>query len=148
LKAYVDGELSPERHQEIEAAMEQDARLRQEMEEIRVLSRLIGECVVEIEPVGLEETLSALERRRPFFAFSMPKLGLCREPARYAWVWALGLFVLVAIFWPSLEDFSQAKSAAKKSVAMRDRNTAVEGESAKAEAPVAYNHAGRIGFRS
>ena len=58
LKAYVDGELSPERQSEVESAMEQDERLRQELEEIRVLSRLIGDCVVEAEPAGLERTRS------------------------------------------------------------------------------------------
>jgi len=101
MKAYVDGELSPERRSEIEAAMEQDARLRQEMEEIRVLSRLIGDCVVEIEPVGLDETVARLERGR-----GRPRhvwLRLFKDPVRYGWAWALGLFVLLAIFLPMFQ---------------------------------------------
>ncbi|HVT14352.1 MAG TPA: DUF4349 domain-containing protein [Fimbriimonadaceae bacterium] len=96
LKAYVDGELSPARRSEIETAMEQDEALRQEVEEIRVLSRLIGDCVVELEPVGLSETLALLERRKPRPLF----IRLFTEPRRLAWVWAMSLFLLVAILMP------------------------------------------------
>ncbi len=113
LKAYLDGELSPERRTEIEAAMEQDEDLRQELEEIRILSRLIGDCVVETEPVGLDQTLAALERER---SRSRPLIRLFKEPLRFGWVWALTGFVLLAIFWPV---FGQSRDAAKASFAMR-----------------------------
>jgi hypothetical protein len=108
LKAYVDGELSPERQSEIESAMEQDERLRQELEEIRVLSRLIGDCVVEPEPAGLERTLVLLEARKtkPFLT------RLFTEPKRFGWVYAMAAFVLVAAIFPNVVNNSRADESA------------------------------------
>lgn len=131
LKAYVDGELSPARRKEIEAAMDQDERLRRELEEIRVLSRLIGDCVVQPEPVGLDSVLLALEsRRRPsFFA------ALRKNPLQYGWAFALAGFVLLAIFFPS---FKQQMEGADANVAMRDLAASSTAESsAKSSAPAA-----------
>lgn len=129
LKAYIDGELSPERRSEVEVAIEQDAALRQEMEEIRVLSRLIGDCVVELEPVGLSETLLLLERRKPRPLF----VRLFKEPRQFAWVWAMSLFVLLAVFLP-LTRFSQSK----------DEAVTYGGAEDKAASPIAKGDASRV----
>lgn len=135
LKAYVDGELSPERRTEIDAAMEQDERLRQELEEIRVLSRLIGDCVVEPEPVGLEQTLKLLESRRtrPFF------VRLFKEPLRFGWVWAMTVFVLLAIFFPfaGAGPRSFAKMAEHEDYAATADSTAPEASAKKMASPAA-----------
>lgn len=111
LKAYVDGELSPARRAEVEAAMDQDERLRQEVEELRILSRLIGDCVVEPEPVGLDATLSALEKAKPRPLFAR----VVRNPLRYGWAFALCGFLVLAICFPLMRE---ARSSAKDVVAM------------------------------
>src|SRR4051812_7382917 len=107
LKAYVDGELLPERRTEVDAAMEQDERLRQELEEIRILSRLIGDCVVQPDPVGLEQTLQLLEARKPKPLF----IRLFAEPARFGWVWAMAAFILLAIFLPRLQQAEESNDS-------------------------------------
>lgn len=96
LKAYVDGELSAERREAIDAAMERDERLRRELEEIRVLSRLIGDCVVEPEPIGMERTLARLERtsHRPSI------FRLFADPLRFAWLYATVLLIVAASALP------------------------------------------------
>lgn len=128
LKAYIDGELSPERRSEVEVAIEQDAALRQEMEEIRVLSRLIGDCVVELEPVGLSETLKILERRKPRPLF----VRLFKEPRQFAWVWAMSLFILLAVFLPLMKGRSY------------DQAAVAYGAEDKAASPIAKGDSSRV----
>lgn len=67
LKAYVDGELSPEVAEKVRAALERDRDLAREAEQLRQ----IGACLrsmPEPEPVGQAATLAALSARRGSFA--------------------------------------------------------------------------------
>lgn len=134
LKAYVDGEVTPERRLEIEAAMEQDAKLRQEMEEMRVLSRLIGDCVVEPAVSGLQRTLTLLETRKPRPWF-----------VRHAWVFAVaGVFLFASVLFPV---FAQSKSAAKSeagseaSMESKSTSSTVPSMAARAEGDRAKEYA-------
>jgi anti-sigma factor RsiW len=63
LKAYLDGQLDPFRMAEVEAALSEDATLREELAAIQRLSASIRLAAPPLEPTkGLEETLAALTR--------------------------------------------------------------------------------------
>lgn len=126
LKAYIDGEVSPERREEIEREMATDPRLQREIEELRVLSRLIGEGVMQPEPTGLERTLSLLAARE-----RKPK------PVFGKWFLALGAVcasvLMIAIFFPV---FAQSKMAASDAVMMSEAKRAqAESDMEAADAP-------------
>lgn len=94
LKAYLDGETTPDRTAEIEAAMRADADLRREADELRAITLSLKEGIGAPEPVGLERTLQALSaKRRP----------LIQRPA-FAWAACLLVFLVVgaALFEPPL----------------------------------------------
>lgn len=62
LKSYLDGELSPEKAQEVERAIDSDPKVRSEFEEIRRISATLREAAVAPKVVGLDSTLMALQR--------------------------------------------------------------------------------------
>jgi len=105
LKAFVDGELSPARAEEVRLAVAQDPALQQEVQFMKLLSENIREEAAEPEVVGVDKVLEAV-----------------RNPKTRLWSWlarnrriALGLgvvciFALGVILWPT---FSQAKLANK-----------------------------------
>lgn len=60
LKAYLDGELSPEEAALVAQALQADPGLRQEMEEMSKLSNAIKAFAREFQPQGYEQTISAV----------------------------------------------------------------------------------------
>ena len=60
LKAYLDGELSPEEASLVAQALESDPRLRQEMEEMSKLSNALKAFAKEFQPQGYEQTVEAV----------------------------------------------------------------------------------------
>ena len=63
LKAYLDGELDPARMSEIETALKHSPELQREADELRALSVAISQAAQQLEPMGLENTLKALQGR-------------------------------------------------------------------------------------
>lgn len=101
LKAYVDGELSPERAEEVRLAVEADTALQQEVQFMKLLSDNIREEAVEPEVIGAEKALE-----------------LARKPRRRFPLWlgyaagGLAIIIFASVISP---EFSQAKLAAKNS---------------------------------
>lgn len=106
LKAYVDGELSAERHAEIEAALAADPGLRQEVEFMRALGFEIKRMASEPTVAGREAAIKAV--RGPALPWWNPysKIG------RLAYSGALAGLLVVVLF----PVFAQSKDAAKRSV--------------------------------
>jgi hypothetical protein len=88
LKAYVDRELPPDRMAEIEAAIQADPVLRAEVDEIRGLSHAVRALGTTPDPVGLERTLRALQRR--------PWWSPAGMQGRLAWGAAAAVLIVVA----------------------------------------------------
>lgn len=100
LKAYVDGELSPERTKEIEQALAADPSLLEEVEWMKAIGQHLRALRADPTPAGAETALARL-RKRP----------LWRHPA----LAGVGLAaVFVAILFPV---FSQSRGAAGLSMA-------------------------------
>jgi hypothetical protein len=74
LKAYLDGELAPERMAEMRDAIDRDPALAREAEELASIGRGLRSAEVYPAAVGLEDTLKALEhhQRRPFWVWIAP----------------------------------------------------------------------------
>ncbi len=130
LKAYLDGELSPEKMKRVDAALQDDPKLRRELEELRVLSRLIGDCVVDVEPLGLERTLAAVGRRKRF-SFDL---------VRHGWVVAAACSLIIAAVVTTDQSRSQDEAVATAdlgSVALNDsaKRPAEVGASGEINAP-------------
>jgi hypothetical protein len=80
LKAYIDGELSADEARQFEKALQQDAVLRKEFDEMRRISSTLREANVAPIVTGLEGTLAALAKnarpvRPPIFRL-LPALGV------------------------------------------------------------------------
>lgn len=88
LKAYVDQELSPDRMAEVEAAIDADPVLRAEVDEIRGLTRAVKAFATTPQPVGLDRTLRALQRR--------PWWSPAGAHGRLAWGAAAAVLIVVA----------------------------------------------------
>lgn len=96
LKAYLDGEQSPERAREVEQAIAQDAELRREVDEMKLLGLEIRRVAAMPNVYGAEVAMSAVRGRRPRF-----------RPLAFAGV-GLALAVIVIAAFPT---FQQAKMA-------------------------------------
>jgi hypothetical protein len=74
LKAYLDGELAPERMAEMREAIDRDPVLAREAEELASIGRGLRSAEIYPAAVGLEDTLKALEhhQRRPFWVWIAP----------------------------------------------------------------------------
>jgi hypothetical protein len=103
LKAYVDGELSPERMEEVRKAVESDPALAQEVEFMRALGFEIKRLAVEPEVAGRAETLQKVKARGwPFWhPFGMG--------GRLLLAGGCGVLLLIVLF----PVFAQSKDAAK-----------------------------------
>jgi hypothetical protein len=115
LKAYVDGELSPEQVIAIQSAADSDPKLAAEIDRLRAMSMAVSGVKREYEPTGLEATLSAL-RHADLEA---------QPPATFRWkAYALGFAAAAAVvglfaFLPTLrsqEDRSDKSLAVMKSI--------------------------------
>ncbi len=104
LKAFVDGELSPERTAEVQAAVDADPALRQEVEFMKVLGFEIKRLAAEPEVAGRAKTIEAVKARawpwwHPYGTFG--RLAIAGGAA----------VILFAILFPV---FAQSKDSAKK----------------------------------
>lgn len=99
LKAYVDGELSPSRIREVEAAIAADPSLRAEVDYLRRLSFEITQVARDVDIRGASETLARLRRPRRN-VFLAPILG------------AIGCLAVIAVTYPLWQTpFATAKSS-------------------------------------
>lgn len=103
LKAYVDGELSPERAAEVRAAVEADPALLQEVEFMKALGFEIKRLAKDPQPVGYESTMKAVGRKRKIWW----------SPANLAVAAVAVLFVVggAAVLFPT---FAQSKYSARR----------------------------------
>ena len=124
IKAYLDGELSVERAEEVRIALEADPQLRLEAEEMKNLTEHLKSTVRLPEVQGLDE---ALNRVRPKFAF----------PRWAAYAATAGIVIVFAAFlMPKMpKSFGAAPAsemaAATKSMPGTDRMMADPAPSAK-----------------
>jgi hypothetical protein len=87
LKAYIDGELDATRAAEVRAALESDPQLREEADQLKLLSQEIRQFAAEPQVFGLERTLHALRPRRPWW----------RSPARLSFAGVAGALAVLTI---------------------------------------------------
>lgn len=118
LKAYVDGELSPGRAEEVERAVGADPVLAKEVEMLRGIGSQIKSMASEAEVVGLERTISAVKsRRRPRDLRAVPlllQLGFA----------GVAVAFLAVILFPV---FAQRKDAARLEIAAFTRSPGAPG---------------------
>lgn len=107
LKAFVDGELTPERMNEVRLAIEADPALQQEVEYMRLLGMEIRRLAAEPEVVGKEAAVSKFRRA------ALPWWNPATLTGRFAYAGALFLVLAgtSAILFPV---FAQSKSASKR----------------------------------
>ncbi|MEZ0326682.1 MAG: anti-sigma factor [Fimbriimonas sp.] len=112
LKAFVDGELSPARTEEMRRAISDDPALAAEADELRSLS-VAFKAIPQPEPHGLDQTLRALRLAEP------------KAVPRRAWGWWLGLGLAGAgalvLVLGSLDDPRGMSEAASSPVAEAER---------------------------
>ncbi len=102
LKAYLDGELTPERAREVEAALAEDPALREEVEFMKVLGLEIQRIKHDPPVQGAEQAI-ATARRRPRFSRKLLTWG------------GAGFGVLfLLVMWPV---YAQSKRAAMETAA-------------------------------
>lgn len=116
LKAYLDGELPPEKAQEVHDALSQDPAMAAEAREFEAISSILRNEVRDPRPYGLETTLMALS-------------GRDREaeiPAAPPWVWifrgavALGIGAAVVIGAVNLNPPTPKTAFDTRTTAIRD----------------------------
>lgn len=66
IKAYIDGELSPERMQEVRTALEQDPELMQEYLAMKDITQKLQSLVRQPQVKGVEQTMQKIAPRRRF----------------------------------------------------------------------------------
>lgn len=110
LKAFVDGELSEARMEEVRAAIDSDPALQQEVEELRLLGFEIKKLASEPAVVGKERVLDKVRRPKAHW------WDASRLSGRLAYAGALFICLagVSAILFPV---FAQPKFAAKRSMA-------------------------------
>ncbi len=125
LKAFVDGELSPARTEDIRQAIARDPALAAEVEEMRSLSAVFR-AVPQPEPHGLDDTLRALRLAEP------------KAARRSPWAWWLGISLAGAgglvMMLTSLDNPGAASDSAGFASASREAASPMAGDSAKENA--------------
>lgn len=107
LKAYLDGELTPERAEVVRLALVQDDDLRQEYEFMKLLTNEIKVGAKEPEVRGETATVQKFSGRAPWKTFATLAVTLA------------GVGVLAAVLFPV---FAQPKEAAKQTIAAESRS--------------------------
>lgn len=114
LKAYLDGELSPERAREVEAAVQSDAQLKTELEQMRLLGMEIRAAAPQLEISGKERARQLVTAsKKPWWSPSSPK-------GRLVWAGACAAIAMVAMF-PLMRNIATgaADASADQAVAFR-----------------------------
>jgi Domain of unknown function (DUF4349) len=124
LKAFLDGELSPERAAEVQAAIDQDPALRDEVLFMKNISGAIHSAAKEPQVAGLEEAVK--KAAKPRWSFSFPR-WLSYSAAGLAGVFLVGL--VGTTFFPV---FGQANLAAKKTMDKSRWESSATADAAKA----------------
>lgn len=90
LKAYLDGELTPDRVAAVQKALETSPKLRLELEQLRAIRSVLRGSESPVVSKGLQQTLVALSRKPalPWF-FARPSLGLSAAALAAATVFAV-----------------------------------------------------------
>lgn len=122
LKAYVDGELTPDRRAEVESALAADPGLQQEVEFMRVLGFEIKRMAAEAETESLGD--KGTEGQRDQRASLVDRFRQGPRPwwhpystvGRFAYSGAFAL-LLFAVFFPV---FAQSKSSAKRTAMLSE----------------------------
>jgi hypothetical protein len=123
IKAYIDGELSPERMQEVRTALEHDPELMQEYLAMKDITQKLQSLVRQPQVKGVEQTMQKVVPRRRFRLIEGFAVAAC-------------LLVIGAIMFPV---FTKAKYAAKKS------STVAFSNPEEREASAGAQGAGRFG---
>src|SRR5688572_24188100 len=110
LKAFVDGELSPERMAEVQAAIDSDPALKQEADYMRMLGIEIKKLAAEPAVAGKEAAVSKF--RKPL----APWWDTSRLTGRLAYAGVL-FFCLAGVSAILFPVFAQSKESAKRTAA-------------------------------
>jgi anti-sigma factor RsiW len=127
VKAFVDGELSPERAAEFEAALQSDPSLAAEVEAMKSLTERVRNLGRLPQPTGLDETLGRVAPERRFPAARL--------------LWAGGAFValvLVGLIGPRLTGFRPLAPQAEMAMAPAATPGSEPADSAMAESGAEY----------
>lgn len=122
LKAFLDGELTEERMAEVRSALDTDASLRAEVEEMQKITQSIKSTAKDIPVHGFDEAMSKVAKPpRPIF-----------KALRYAAGFSV-LVVCLGVLYP----LTVGSKASDESVAFNEAASSPAAKSSIAEAPVA-----------
>jgi len=122
IKAYLDGELSPERAQQVETVIHSDPTLQAEVKDFERIGAIFQREVSEPPSQGLEQTLLALTAGRP--------AATPRRPMAWGWAFALAGFVVGILAVPRFTSSPSADSGAMADrVAMKEAAPAADSKS-------------------
>ncbi len=127
LKAFVDGELTLARAEEVRLAVDADPALQQEVHYMKLLSENIREEATEPEVLGIDKALGAIEspkKKLPFWlgrgtvsgSGSMPRKGRVAKWVAYPAL-GLGVLVLASLMSGALHSHEDALTASVASTA-------------------------------
>ncbi len=98
LSAYVDGELTPEQRSQVEAALESSPEARERLEELRQVSRFVGQLPRGEAPEDLQEVLFArLEREQLFDSAETPTLAPATPPGALSFGRLIGAAAVILL---------------------------------------------------
>lgn len=118
IKAYLDGELSPERMEQVRVALEADPTLRAEAEAFRGITTRIQGAVTMPPVTGLEKALKAAPKAQPWYL------------APWAIAAPVGACVIAAVAM-SLNSFGGLREAETTAMSINDRGRVTASPSAE-----------------